>query len=40
MNRTIFLAAGASEENADRVAEALVDANLTGHDSHGILRIP
>ncbi len=40
VSRTIFLAAGASEENANRVAEALVDANLTGHDSHGILRIP
>lgn len=40
VGRTIFLAAGASQENAERVTEALVDANLTGHDSHGVLRIP
>ncbi|MEM7132532.1 MAG: Ldh family oxidoreductase [Chloroflexota bacterium] len=25
---------------ADTVAEVLVNANLTGHDSHGILRVP
>jgi hydroxycarboxylate dehydrogenase B len=36
----IFRAAGASDENASRVTEALIDANLTGHDSHGVLRIP
>lgn len=39
LGREIFLAAGASEENAVRVTEALVDSNLTGHDSHGVLRI-
>lgn len=39
VGREIFLAAGASEENAVRVTEALVDANLNGHDSHGVLRI-
>src|SRR6266542_6630383 len=36
----IFRAAGATEENTDCVVSALVGANLAGHDSHGILRIP
>src|SRR5687767_11638580 len=36
----IFLAAGAGEENAKVVADHLVDANLCGHDSHGVIRIP
>ena len=36
----IFLAAGASEENARIVVDHLIDANLCGHDSHGIIRIP
>jgi hydroxycarboxylate dehydrogenase B len=36
----IFRAAGASKENTDVVVSALVGANLAGHDSHGILRIP
>ena len=33
----ILLAAGATEENAETVAVHLADANLTGHDSHGLL---
>jgi len=37
--RRLFLAAGASEANATRVAESLVDASLAGHDSHGVIRI-
>ena len=38
--RAIFRAAGASDENAEIVTHSLVDANLTGHDSHGVIRIP
>jgi uncharacterized oxidoreductase len=37
---TIFQAAGAPADLADRVAEVLVENNLAGHDSHGVLRIP
>ncbi|NNM70913.1 malate/lactate/ureidoglycolate dehydrogenase [Enterovirga aerilata] len=36
----IFAAAGCAPEEARRVAEGLVDANLTGHDSHGVVRVP
>jgi len=36
----MFTAAGAPHHIADAVAEILVNANLTGHDSHGALRIP
>lgn len=36
----LFMAAGATCSNAERVAEALVDANLAGHDSHGVTRVP
>jgi hydroxycarboxylate dehydrogenase B len=36
----IFEKAGALPEEALAVSDALVDANLDGHDSHGILRIP
>lgn len=36
----IFAALGAPEDIARMVAGSLVDANLTGHDSHGVLRIP
>jgi len=36
----IFVAAGVPKGDADIVAEALVDANLAGHDSHGVIRIP
>ena len=35
----VFKAAGASDSNAQRVANALVDANLAGHDSHGVMHI-
>jgi len=38
--RRIFLAMGASEPVAATVAGHLVRANLSGHDSHGVLRIP
>ena len=36
----IFQAAGAPPETARTVASMLVEANLKGHDSHGVLRIP
>lgn len=36
----LFMAAGATHTNAECVAQSLVDANLAGHDSHGVLRIP
>ena len=36
----IFVQAGLSEDEADRVARSLVMANLMGHDSHGVIRVP
>lgn len=36
----IFDAAGCSSEESHRIANRLVAANLTGHDSHGVVRIP
>ncbi len=36
----VFVAAGVEPEEASIVAEHLVDSNLAGHDSHGVLRIP
>lgn len=36
----IFQALGASQAEGDRVGELLVEANLVGHDSHGVIRIP
>ena len=36
----IFKAMGASEEEADTVALHLVQANLVGHDSHGVIQVP
>jgi len=40
IGRKIFEAVGAPSDIADRVTGALVDANLVGHDSHGVIRIP
>jgi uncharacterized oxidoreductase len=40
LSSRIFQAAGASPSEGDRVAELLVEANLAGHDSHGVIRIP
>ena len=37
---SIFVAAGCAEQEATCVANHLVDANLAGHDSHGVIRIP
>src|ERR1700682_854028 len=36
----VFSSAGARPEHAAIVADSLVLANLAGHDSHGVLRIP
>src|SRR4051794_41378749 len=36
----LLRAAGASEEEAGAVAVGCVNANLAGHDSHGIIAIP
>jgi LDH2 family malate/lactate/ureidoglycolate dehydrogenase len=40
VGQSIFVAAGVPADVARRVVESLVDANLVGHDSHGVLRIP
>src|SRR5215208_1365272 len=39
IGQAMFRAAGATGSNADRVTDAIVDASLTGHDSHGVIRI-
>ena len=36
----IFTAAGATPQNAEGVTSSIVSANLAGHDSHGVMRIP
>ena len=36
----IFKASGATTENAEGVTSSLISANLVGHDSHGLIRIP
>lgn len=36
----IFAAAGCQQAEADRVGHYLTEANLVGHDSHGVIRIP
>jgi len=37
---SIFNAMGVSSEESKRVSESLVNSNLVGHDSHGVIRIP
>ena len=37
--REVFVAAGATEVEADAVAAHLVESNLLGHDSHGVVRV-
>lgn len=39
LGRLIFIAAGSSDTEAAIVSDHLVDANLKGHDSHGVVRI-
>jgi hydroxycarboxylate dehydrogenase B len=36
----LFLAKGAQPQEARDVASSLVGANITGHDSHGVVRVP
>jgi len=36
----IFRAAGCDAAEAERIAQSLVSANLAGHDSHGVVRVP
>jgi uncharacterized oxidoreductase len=38
--KTILAAAGSSADEAQKVAQKLVGANLAGHDSHGVIRVP
>jgi hydroxycarboxylate dehydrogenase B len=38
--RDIFVGAGCSREESGRIAKYLVAANLSGHDSHGVTRVP
>jgi uncharacterized oxidoreductase len=38
--REIFAKAGCSGAEAERIGRYLVSANLTGHDSHGVVRVP
>ncbi len=40
LTEEVFAAAGCEREEARRVAGHLVEANLVGHDSHGLIRIP
>lgn len=37
---TIFARAGSDQAEAETVARCLVGANLAGHDSHGVVRVP
>src|SRR5262245_23073615 len=36
----IFAAAGCKQDEADRIGHYLTEANLVGHDSHGVIRVP
>lgn len=38
--RDIFVAAGCSQAEGERLGTSLVGANLAGHDSHGVVRVP
>lgn len=38
--RSLLRAGGANDQEASVVAESLVAANVRGHDSHGVMRIP
>ena len=40
LGASIFAGLGAPEDDARLVADLLVDANLTGFDSHGMIRLP
>ena len=38
--RDLFVHEGCSEAESERIGRYLVAANLTGHDSHGVIRVP
>ncbi|MDB5384192.1 MAG: Malate/L-lactate dehydrogenase, partial [Rhodospirillales bacterium] len=38
--RDIFLATQCDSAEANRIAKHLLGANLAGHDSHGVVRVP
>ncbi len=40
LGRAIFVKSGCSPDEAERIARRLTGANLRGHDSHGVIRIP
>src|SRR5262245_56549647 len=40
LTAAVFRAAGCEPAEADRIAAHLVEANLVGHDSHGVIRVP
>jgi uncharacterized oxidoreductase len=40
LSQSLFEAAGVPATDAAVVARSLVDANLCGHDSHGVMRVP
>ena len=40
IGRTLLIAAGTPEHEAEIVMAHSIDANLAGHDSHGIIQIP
>src|SRR5215471_11353436 len=40
LSQSMFEAAGVPAADAAVVARSLVDANLCGHDSHGVMRVP
>src|ERR1700736_4928529 len=40
IGRDIFVGAGVPLDSARQVADSLVAANLAGHDSHGVIRVP
>ena len=40
IGRALFVAAGTPRDEAEIVMRHVVDANLVGHDSHGVIQIP
>jgi uncharacterized oxidoreductase len=40
LTTTIFERAGCDSAEAECIAEHLIEANLVGHDSHGVIRVP
>src|SRR5262245_25626185 len=38
--QSVFLSLGSSDYESGRLAHCLVESNLAGHDSHGVIRVP